>query len=229
MPQAKKRVTRKSATIDTLLQEKRTFKPALSFSRQANAKKSIYASAKRDFVKFWEREASELVWKKKWTKGLIWKAPDAKWFVGGKLNITESCLDRHITEGRKNKAAIIWEGEPGDRQTLTYFELYKQVNKCANVLKNLSIKKGDRVAIYLPMIPELAVTMLACARIGAIHSVVFGGFSPESLRDRIVDLGAKLLITADGSYRRGQIIPLKHDADVALGECPTIENVIIIK
>jgi acetyl-CoA synthetase len=225
MPAKKKQ----TASIDTLLVENRKFKPSAAFTKQANAKKKAYAAGRKDFVKFWESLASELVWKKKWTKGLKWKAPDAEWFVGGKLNLTESCLDRHIVEGRKNKAAIIWEGEPGDRRTLTYFELYRLVNKCANVLKGLGITKGDRVAIYLPMIPELAITMLACARIGAIHSVVFGGFSPDSLRDRIVDLGAKLLITADGGYRRGQIIPLKHDADVALAECPSIENVLIVK
>ncbi len=226
MPAKKKHV---AAAIDTLLIEKRLFKPPTGFAQQANARKSIYSAARKDFVKFWESQAEELVWKKKWRQGLRWKAPDAHWFVGGKLNITESCLDRHILEGRKNKAALIWEGEPGDKQTWTYFELYRQVNKCANVLKSLGIRKGDRVAIYLPMIPELVVTMLACARIGAIHSVVFGGFSPASLRDRIQDLQAKLLITADGGYRRGQIIPLKHDADVALAECPTIERVIIVR
>jgi acetyl-CoA synthetase len=218
-----------AAAIDTLLTEERSFPPPADFIRQANAGKLIYNKARKDYVAFWESFASELVWKKKWREGLKWKAPDAKWFVGGKLNVTESCLDRHIKEGRKNKAALIWEGESGDRRVLTYFELYRQVNKCANVLLNLGIKKGDRVAIYLPMIPELVVSMLACARIGAIHSVVFGGFSPESLRDRILDLEAKLLITADGGYRRGQIIPLKHDADVALNECPSIENVIIVK
>ncbi len=217
-------------TIDTLLTEKRKFKPSASFVKQSNiSKKTIYAQAKANPVKFWEKMASELVWKKKWTKGLSWNPPDAKWFVGGKLNITESCLDQHIHNGRRNKAALIWEGEPGDKQTYTYFDLYRQVNKFANVLKNLGIKKGDRVAIYLPMIPELAVAMLGCARIGAIHSVVFGGFSPESLRDRIQDLEAKLLITADGGYRRGQIIPLKHDADVAIADCPSIEHVIIVK
>ncbi|NIS15692.1 MAG: acetate--CoA ligase [Aliifodinibius sp.] len=219
----------KTTTIDTLLIEKRTFNPSTRFKKQANGKKSEYANARRDYVKFWERLASELVWNKKWHTGLTWKAPDAKWFVGGRLNITESCLDRHIKDGRKNKAALIWEGEIGDRRTLTYFDLYRQVNKFANVLKKMGIRKGDRVAIYLPMIPELVVSTLACARIGAIHSVVFGGFSPESLRDRILDLEAKMLITADGGYRRGQIIPLKHDADVALNECPSIENVIVMK
>ncbi len=218
-----------TATIDTLLTENRTFRPPNGFARHANGTKQLYSSARKDFVKYWENIASELVWKKKWTTGLKWKAPDARWFDGGKLNITESCLDRHLVNGRKNKAALIWEGEPGDRRTLTYFELHRDVCKFANVLKKLGIKKGDRVAIYLPMIPELVITTLACARIGAIHSVVFGGFSPESLRDRINDLGAKLLITADGGYRRGQIIPLKHDADTALLQCPTIEKVVIVK
>jgi acetyl-CoA synthetase len=149
--------------------------------------------------------------------------------VGGKLNVTESCLDRHLTNGNRNKAALIWEGEPGDKRTMTYFDLYREVNKFANVLRKLGVKKGDRVAIFLPMIPELVVSLLACARIGAIHSVVFGGFSPESLRDRINDAEAKVLITADGGYRRGQIIPLKHDADVAIADCPSIESVVVIK
>jgi acetyl-CoA synthetase len=216
--------------IGTLLSENRKFKPSPAFIKQANiSDKNIYDTASKNPVKFWEKMASELVWKKKWTTGLQWKAPDAKWFVGGKLNVTESCLDRHIQEGRRNKAAIIWEGEPGDKKTITYYELYKQVNKFANVLKKFGIKKGDRVAIYLPMIPELVVSLLACARIGAVHSVIFGGFSPESLRDRINDAQAKMLVTADGSFRRGQILPLKHDADIAVADCPSIENVIIIK
>lgn len=226
MPSKKKTL---AVTFDTLLDEKRKFKPSVKFSRKANAGKEVYASANKNYLKYWEKQAGELVWKKKWNKALQWKAPDAKWFVGGKLNVSESCLDRHIAEGKKNRAALIWEGEPGDKRTITYFELYRQVNKFANVLKKFGIKKGDRVAVYLPMIPELVVVCLACARIGAIHSVVFGGFSPEALRDRIQDLGAKMLITADGGYRRGQIIPLKHDADVALAQCPTVEHVIIIK
>ena len=220
-------------TIDTLLHENRTFKPLASFARNANADSpGIYRLAEKDPVKFWEKMASELVWKKKWSRGLQWNAPDAKWFVGGKLNVTESCLDRHISrdaECRRNKAALIWEGEPGDKRVLTYWDLYRAVNKFGNVLRKLGVKKGDRVAIYLPMIPELVISVLACARIGAVHSVVFGGFSPEALRDRINDAEAKLLITADGGYRRGQIIPLKHDADVALADCPSIESVIIVK
>ncbi len=226
----KKRVETSTATIDTLLSENRKFKPPTGFCRQANLNDTgVIAAAQKDPVKFWEKMASELVWKKRWTKALEWKAPDAKWFVGGKLNVTESLLDRHIAEGRRNKAAIIWEGEPGDRRTFTYFYLHRQVNKFANVLKKLGIRKGDVVAIYLPMVPELVISMLACARIGAVHSVVFGGFSPEALRDRINDAGAKLLITADGGWRRGQILPLKHDADQAIADCPTIENVVIVK
>ena len=147
---------------------------------------------------------------------LDWNAPDAKWFVGGKLNVSANCLDRHVRTARRNKAAFIWEGEPGDRRTLTYFDLYRQVCQFANVLKSLGVKKGDRVALYLPLIPELAIAMLACARIGAVHSVVFGGFSAESLRDRINDSQCKVLVTADGGWRRGQIVPLKQTADEAL-------------
>ena len=229
-PRSARKRGKTAATIDTLLKETRTFKPSAAFRKQANAKEAaLYSRAQKNPTAYWARMAGELVWKKKWTKVLDWKAPDAKWFVGGKLNVTESLLDRHVKEGRRNKAALIWEGEPLDRRTLTYHDLYREVNKFANALKSLGIKKGDRVAIYLPMIPELAIAMLGCARIGAVHSVVFGGFSPESLRDRINDAQAKLLVTADGGYRRGQIIPLKHDADVALAECPSIEHVIIVK
>ena len=158
-----------------------------------------------------------------------WKPPHAKWFVGGKLNISVNCVDRHIAGPRRNKAALIWEGEPGDRRTLTYWDLYVEVQKFANVLKQLGVTKGDRVAIYMPLIPEVAIAMLACTRIGAIHSVVFGGFSPESLRDRINDAQAKLLITADGGYRRGALVPLKRNADKALEECPAIEHVIVVQ
>ena len=155
----------------------------------------------------------------KWNKVLDWKPPHAKWFVGGKLNVSANCLDRHVATARRNKAALIWEGEPGDRRTLTYWDLYVEVQKFANVLKSLGVQAGDRVAIYMPLIPEVAVAMLACARIGAIHSVVFGGFSPESLRDRINDAQAKVLVTADGGYRRGSVVPLKRNADKALEEC----------
>ena len=160
---------------------------------------------------------------------LDWQPPHAKWFVGGTINASVNCLDRHVRGPRRNKAALIWEGEPGERRTLTYFDLHRQVSTFANVLKSLGIKKGDRVAIYLPLIPELAIAMLACARIGAVHSVVFGGFSAESLRDRINDSKCRMLITADGGYRRGQIVPLKQIADEALADTPSIENVVVVQ
>jgi len=217
-------------TIEVLLEEGRTFEPEAEFSAQANiADPNVYLEAAEDTEAFWERFAAELEWTKKWDKVLEWDPPHAKWFVGGKLNASYNCVDRHVKGGLRNKAAIIWEGEPGEKRTLTYWDLYREVNKFANALKNLGIEKGDRVAIYLPMIPELVVAMLACARIGAVHSVVFAGFSPEALKDRINDAQAKLLITADGGYRRGQIIPLKHDADFALADTPSIENVVIVK
>ena len=164
-----------------------------------------------------------------WTEVVRWKSPNAQWFVGGKLNASVNCLDRHVRTARRNKAAIIWEGEPGDRRTLTYWDLLRQVGAFANVLKSLGVKKGDRVALYLPLIPELAIAMLACARIGAVHSVVFGGFSAESLRDRINDAQAVLLVTADGGYRRGQVVPLKQMADEALRETPSIKNVVVVQ
>src|SRR5712672_4161613 len=183
----------------------------------------------RQPAKFWTREAKELVWRAPWKKMLEWKQPFAKWFVGGKLNVSENCLDRHLTGPRRNKAAIIWEGEPGDRRTLTYQQLHHEVCRFANVLKRNSIKKGDRVIIYLPNIPEAAIAMLGCARIGAVHSVVFGGFSSDSIRDRIIDSGAIVLITADGSYRRGGIVPLKKNVDDALHGSPSVEKVIVYK
>ncbi len=160
---------------------------------------------------------------------LEWTPPHAKWFVGGQLNVSSNCLDRHLSGPRRNKAAIIWEGEPGDRRVLTYWELHREVNRCANALKDLGVKRGDRVAIYLPMIPEAAIAMLACARIGAVHSVVFGGFSSESLRDRIIDAQAVALITADGGYRRGSVLPLKRFADEAIAECPSIRHVVVVQ
>ncbi|HUF29917.1 MAG TPA: acetate--CoA ligase, partial [Gemmatimonadaceae bacterium] len=189
----------------------------------------IYDRAAADDEAFWAAEAGNLEWIEPWTRVLDWKPPRAKWFLGGKLNIAANCVDRHVRTARRNKAAIIWEGEPGERRTLTYWDLYIEVNRFAAAMKQLGIERGDRVAIYLPMIPEAAIAMLACARIGAIHSVVFGGFSPESLRDRINDAQARLLITADGSYRRGQIVPLKRNADRAIADSPCIENVIVVR
>lgn len=217
-------------TLETLLLEEREFEPKAEFKAQANIpNEDIYSRAAANPEAFWANFAEELVWQKKWDKILEWNHPDAKWFVGGKLNITESCLDAHIKTDRRNKAALIWEGEPGDRRTMTYWELYRDVCKFANALKSLNVKKGDRVAIYMPLIPELVVAVLACARIGAVHSVVFGGFSPESLQDRIIDAQANVLITADGGYRRGQIVPLKKMADEAIEHCPTIKHVVVVK
>ncbi|MBT3232535.1 MAG: acetate--CoA ligase [Calditrichaeota bacterium] len=220
----------KLTSIDTLLTEEREFKPTAKFQAQANANdQEIYEKATSNPEAFWERYARELVWRKPWDKVLDWNPPDSKWFVGGKLNITESCLDVHIKTDARNKAALIWEGEPGDKRTLTYWDLYREVCRFANALKSLGVKKGDRVALYMPMIPELVIAVLSCARIGAIHSVVFGGFSAEALSERINDAEAKVLITADGGYRRGQIVQLKHDADEALKDCPSIEHVVVVK
>jgi len=207
--------------IESHLKEKRVFKPAKEFAQKARIKnlaqyqRMYHESIKRP-DKFWSREASELLWQKRWRKVLEWKAPFAKWFIGGKLNLSENCLDRHLTTHRRNKAAIIWEGEPGEKRTLTYQQLHREVCRFANVLKRNKIGKGDRIIIYMPTIPEVAIAMLACARIGAVHSVVFGGFSAESIRDRIHDSGAIALVTADGSYRRGGIVPLKKNVDDAL-------------
>jgi acetyl-CoA synthetase len=218
------------AQIDALLHEDRHFDPPTEFAAAAHVNdSSVYDEADQNPEAFWAKFASELEWSKPWTKVLDWRPPHAKWFVGGKLNASVNCVDRHVRGGRRNKAAIIWEGEPGDRRTLTYWELYREVCQFANVLRSLGIRKGDRVAIYLPLIPELAVAMLACARIGAVHSVVFGGFSSESLRDRINDQHARLLITADGGYRRGNVVQLKRVADEALEHAPSIEKVIVVR
>lgn len=222
-------MAKKEKTIEALLKEKRTFSPSKKFKDKAHVSSdAIYRKAKRDREKFWEDFALELDWFKKWRKVLSWKPPHAKWFLGGKINISHNCLDRHITTHRKNKAAIIWEGEFGKTVTLTYWELYREVNKFANVLKGLGVKKGDVVTIYLPMVPELAIAMLACARIGAPHSIVFGGFSPESLSDRIKDSKSKVLITSDGGYRRGKIVPLKKNADEALKRAKSVKKVIVV-
>jgi acetyl-CoA synthetase len=220
----------KPGEIDDLLREHRTFSPPAEFRDRAQIRdERIYAEAERDPDGFWARMAGELDWSHPWDTVLDWQPPHAKWFVGGQLNASVNCLDRHLRGPRRNKAALIWEGEPGDRRTLTYFDLYREVSAFANVLKSLGVTRGDRVAIYLPLIPELAIAMLACARIGAVHSVVFGGFSAESLRDRINDSACRLLVTADGGYRRGQIVPLKQVADEALADTPSIENVIVVQ
>src|SRR5947209_2646665 len=217
-------------TIEALLLEERAFAPPPAFRQSAIARdERVYDQATKDLQGFWARAAEDLHWFAKWRTVLEWTPPNAQWFVGGKTNITYNCVDRHVKAGRRTKAAIIWEGEPGDERVLTYGDLLREVSKFANVLKRLGVKRGDRVNIYLGMIPELPIAMLACARIGAPHSVVFGGFSAEALRDRINDAQAKVLITADGAWRRGQVVPLKANADDAVRECPSIEHVITVR
>src|SRR5687767_2060232 len=220
----------KEQALEALLNETRKFPPTEEFQEQANAgDPSIYEKAEKDPEGFWAAWATQLDWFEPFETVCEWKPPYTKWFVEGKLNASFNCLDRHVQTWRRNKAALIWEGEPGDERVFTYWDLYRETAKFANALKRLGVRKGDRVAIYLPMIPEAAIAMLACARIGAAHSVVFGGFSSDSLRDRIIDAEAKLLITSDGGFRRGRVVALKENADKALAECPSIEHVIVVK
>ena len=220
-----------SPNISDLLWEQRKFPPSAAF--QANALLSeahLYDAAREDYEAFWATQATETVtWNKPWNTICEWKSPYSKWFIGGELNVAYNCLDRHVEAGNGSKVAIHWEGEPGDTRTLTYAWLLDEVQKFSNVLKALGVQKGDRVNIYLPMIPEAVVAMLACARIGAAHSVVFGGFSSQALADRINDAEAKVLITADGGYRRGEVFPLKPQADEAVSSTPTIEHVVVVK
>ena len=220
-----------SPNISDLLWEQRKFPPSAAF--QANALLSeahLYDAAREDYEAFWATQAAETVtWNKPWNTICEWKSPYSKWFIGGELNVAYNCLDRHVEAGNGSKVAIHWEGEPGDTRTLTYACLLDEVQKFSNVLKALGVQKGDRVNIYLPMIPEAVVAMLACARIGAAHSVVFGGFSSQALADRINDAEAKVLITADGGYRRGEVFPLKPQADEAVSSTPTIEHVVVVK
>jgi len=216
--------------LATLLKEHRTYPPPPAFRRRAHVTSSVvYRTGGARRLKFWADRAKELEWIKPWRKVLDWNPPHAKWFVGGKLNASVNCLDRHVRTAARNKVALLWEGEPGDRRAVSYWELYREVNRCANALKALGVEKGDRVAIYLPMIPEVVVAMLACARIGAPHSVVFGGFSAEALQNRINDAQAKVLITADFGYRRGQMVPLKRNADEALKNTPSIQHVVVVR
>jgi acetyl-CoA synthetase len=217
-----------SSTIDTLFSEHRQFPPSEEFVAQANVSdRDIYT---QDPVVYWAKQSERLEWFTPWTTALEWNCPDAKWFLGGKLNAAHNCLDRHVQNGKGDKTCFIFEGEPGDVRTLTYAEVQHEVSRIANALKSLGVKKGDRVCIYLPMVPELPMTMLACARIGAAHSVVFGGFSAESLHERINDAGASLLVTADGGWRRGSIVPLKKIADTALEMgCPTVGSVLVLE
>jgi acetyl-CoA synthetase len=215
-------------------EETRVFKPSKEIAREAEVKsfaeyKKLHAKSLKNPEKFWAREASNLVWRKKWKKVLNWKLPYAEWFVGGQLNASENCLDRHLDGPRRNKAAIIWEGEPGDKKTLTYQQLHREVCVFANILKRNGVKKGDRVLIYMPLIPEAVIAMLGCARIGAVHTVVFGGFSSDSIKDRLADSGAKIVVTADAGYRRGQIVTIKQNVDHALTGSTEVKRVIVAK
>ena len=219
-----------TGSIEALLQEDRTFPPPEEFVRQANINDpNVYAEARKDPEAFWARFAGELDWFQTWDKVLEWNPPYAKWFLGGKLNASYNCIDRHLSSARRNKAAIIWEGEPGDRQVYTYWDLHREVCRFANGLKSLGVQKGDRVTIYLPMVPELPISMLACARIGAAHSVIFGGFSADSIRDRLDDSQSKVMITADGGYRRGGIVQLKQNADESLEGDTPVEKVVVVR
>jgi acetyl-CoA synthetase len=216
--------------LENLSFESRIYEPTKEFSTNANAQKSMYAEAKADRLKFWDKQANRLTWGTTWTKTLDWSnAPFAKWFIDGKLNVSYNCVDRHVEQGHGNQVAIYFEGEPGDTRTITYKELQDEVCKTTNALLELGIGYGDRVAIYLPMIPEAAFAMLACARIGAIHSVVFGGFSAEALRSRIDDAQAKLVITSDGGNRKGAMLPLKPAVDEAVKNTPSVEKVLVVK
>ena len=224
-----------SKNIESHLVEKRVFKPSKQFSKKArigsmSAYKKLWEESIKRPDKFWAREAAELCWQEPWKKVLEWKAPFAKWFIKGKLNVSENCLDRHLGTARQNKAALLWEGELGEKRTLTYQQLHREVCRFANVLKEHSVKKGDRVIIYMPMVPEAAIAMLACARIGATHSVVFGGFSAEAIRDRISDSQAVVVVTADGGYRRGSVVGLKKNVDDAIkDDAQTIRSVIVFQ
>jgi acetyl-CoA synthetase len=220
---------RLSDQLATLLSEQRRFPPPEAFAAGANGSLALHRAAEQDREGFWAEQARALQWIQPWDRVLEWRPPHAKWFVGGQLNASANCLDRHLDDHTRNKAAVIWEGEPGDRRVLTYWDLAREVRKAANALKRLGVVKGDRVAIYLPLVPEAIVAMLACARIGAVHSVIFAGFSAESVRDRVNDSQAKVLITADGGYRRGHVLPLKRLADTAMEETPSIRHCVVVR
>jgi len=225
-------MTSPSGNITSVLKETRSFKPSADFSSKAHVKsmadyEKLWNASVQDPEKFWAQQAEDLLWKQKWSKVLEWNEPHAKWFVDGKMNVSANCLDRHLDGPRNNKAAIIWEGEPGDSRILTYQMLHREVCKFANALKNIGAKAGDRITIYMPMIPEAAIAMLACARIGATHSVIFGGFSADAVADRNNDAGARFVITADGGWRRGKVVPLKENVDTALAKSPTVEKVVV--
>jgi acetyl-CoA synthetase len=222
------------AAIESVLHEERVFPPPAEFAANAHLRsfeeyERLYDEAAKDVPAFWAKQAEALDWFKRWDTVLEWNEPFAKWFVGGKINISHNCLDRHLTTWRKNKAAFIWEGEPGEQRTLTYQQLHREVCRFANVLKKLGVATGDRVALYMPLVPELAIAMLACTRIGATHTVIFGGFSADAIRDRVNDCACKVIVTADGGYRRGQEIRLKPVVDEAAAQCPTVENVVVYR
>ena len=224
-----------SQQIDHVLEETRLFEPPAEFAAAASVKSrseydAMYQQSIEDPDTFWSNVAGELHWFKQWDRVCnAENMPFVKWFEGGTTNISYNCLDRHLSGARKNKAAIIWEGEPGDQVILTYQELHRRVCRAANGLKKLGVKKGDRVAIYMPMVPELAIAMLACARIGAIHSIIFGGFSATAISDRVHDADCSCVITADGGWRRGGIVALKDAVDEALANCPTVKSVLVVK
>jgi acetyl-CoA synthetase len=223
-----------SDAIESVLHEDRVFPPPAAFSQQARIGSradydALCRRAADDPEGFWSEMAATLRWMRPWTRVLDWQAPFAKWFVGGQINVSDNCLDRHLDGPRRDKPAIIWEGEPGDRRVLTFAELHAEVCRFANVLNGLGVQAGDRVGIYLPMIPEAAVTMLACTRIGATHSIIFGGFSAEALRDRLNDAEATVVVTADGGWRRGSVVPLKVNVDAALTETPSVQHVVVVR
>src|SRR6266700_798601 len=217
-----------SATIDSLLKEKEQYPPPSSFRRSAWVRDERFSrDAAKDPERFWSERAKEFDWSRTWSKLLEWKPPFARWFVGGTINVSQNCVDRHAASARRNKAAIVWEGEPGEKRVLTYAMLMREVNRFANVLKGLDVKRGDRVTIYMPMIPELPIAMLACARIGAIHSVIFGGFSAKAIHDRVEDAESEVIVTADGGYRRGKIVPLKSTVDEAVADLRVVRHVVV--
>ena len=216
------------ATIDSLLREKERYTASDAFRKNALVKdEKLLERAAKDPEGYWAEEAGRLHWIKRWEKVLQWDAPFARWFVGGKINVSQNCLDRHVRTPLRNKAAIVWEGEPGDKKVLTYHMLWHEVNKFANVLKGLGVKRGDRVTIYMPMIPELPIAMLACSRIGAVHSVIFGGFSSKAVHDRVEDSHSEVVVTADGGYRRGGIVNLKKAVDDGVGDVPFVRHVVV--
>jgi acetyl-CoA synthetase len=219
--------TKDRAAIEALFKEGRSFPPRPEFTAQANAQPGIHEDAERDYQAFWRSWADKLEWIEPYTTTLEWSEPFAKWFVGGKLNASVNCLDRHVRAGLGTRTALLFEGEPGDRRAITYAELLRDVCKLANALRKLGIGKGDRVAIYMPMIPELPVALLACARIGAAHSVIFGGFSAESIVDRVNDAQCVAVLTADAGWRRGKRLALKDTVDAALAETPSVKHCVV--